>query len=165
MAILDSYRRGQWRTRSSFTYVPVQGRIPEPVAGLDVPRRVERITVTENRVGIPQVALPAGATGTPFPAGTWDMTTQGVVQLTEPIDSYTADVVELDPTDAQFAWDPGAPALDDGNLALDPRSEDEVRALLDQLTDDGDSPLDVAAQHPGVPARLHVLARPRRRGC
>ena len=144
VGVLDSYSRGKWQTRSSFTYVPVQGRIPEPVAGLDVPRRIERITVTENRVRIPQVALPAGATGTPFPAGTWDMTTQGVVQLTEPIDSYTADVVELDPTDAQFAWDPGAPALDDGNLALDPRSEDEVRALLDQLTDDGDSPLDVA---------------------
>ena len=43
--------------------------------------RVERISVTDNVIGVPQVALPAGAVGTPFPAGSWNMTVPGLVQL------------------------------------------------------------------------------------
>ena len=144
VGILDSYRRGEWQSRADFTFVPVDGQIPGPVAGPEVPRRVERISVTDNIIGVPQVALPASAIGSPFAAGTWNMTVDGLVQLTQPLDSYTAEFVELDPDASQFTADLGDPPLDDSTLEVDPRSEAAVRGVLAEITDDGDSALDVA---------------------
>ena len=48
VGILDTYRRGQWQSSSDFTFVPVDGQIPGPIAGPEVPRRVERISVVDN---------------------------------------------------------------------------------------------------------------------
>ena len=67
VGILDTYRRGQWQASTDFTFVPVDGQIPGPIAGPEVPRRVERISVVDNAIGVPQVALPPGAVGTPVP--------------------------------------------------------------------------------------------------
>ena len=142
--IFDRYRRGKWQSRTDFTLVPVDGQIPGPPAGPDVPRRVERISVVDNIIGVPQVALPAGTIGSPFAPGTWNMTVQGLVQVSEQFDSYTAEFVELDPQASQFATDPSASPPDDSTLQVDARSENEVRALLAELTDDGDSALEVA---------------------
>ena len=144
VAILDSFRRGQWQARQDYTFVPVDGQIVPPIAGPDVPQKVERITVTANGIGVPQVALPAGAIGSPFPDDSWNMTAQGLVQLTRPVDSYTAEFVQLDPTEAQFTSSDTDSTVDNRDLRLDGGSEDEVRALLAEITDDGDSPLDVA---------------------
>ena len=143
VGILDTFRRGQWQSRQDYTFVPVDGQIPGPVAGPEVPRRVERITVTANGIGVPQVALPPGAIGSPFPGGSWNMTSEGLVQLTQPVGSYTAEFVELDPTEAQFVSDRDS-AVDARDLRLDDGSEQEVRALLDQITDEDDTPLEVA---------------------
>jgi transglutaminase-like putative cysteine protease len=142
VGVLDTYRRGVWRARQDYTFVPVDGQIPGPVAGPEVPRRVERITVSANGIGVPQVALPPGVIGSPFPGGTWNMTSEGVVQLTQPVGSYTAEFVELDPTEAQFASD--RDSADARDLRLDEGSEQEVRALLDQITEEGDTPLQIA---------------------
>ena len=116
VGILDIYRRGQWQSSSDFTFVPVDGQIPGPIAGPEVPRRVERISVVDNAIGVPQVALPPGAVGTPFPAGTWNMTVQGLVQLTAPATSYSTEFVELDPEDGQFSADLDNPQVE-GNDA------------------------------------------------
>ena len=144
VGILDTYRRGQWASRSDFTFVPQDGRIPDPLAGPAVPRRVERITVSANNIGVPQVALPANATGSPFPDGSWNISVEGLVQLTRPVAEYSAEYVELDPEAAQFGGtvDPGA--VDEEDLVLEPRSEGVVRELLDEITEPGDSPLDIA---------------------
>ena len=144
VGILDSYRRGRWQSSADFTFVPVDGQIPGPIAGPEVPRRVERISVLDNAIGVPQVALPAGAIGSPFPAGGWSMTVQGLVQLTAPSASYTTEFVELDPEDSQFSADLDNPQIDGNELQVDPRAETEVRSVLDQITDDGDSALQVA---------------------
>ncbi|HSO65492.1 MAG TPA: DUF3488 and transglutaminase-like domain-containing protein [Ornithinibacter sp.] len=144
VAVLDSFRRGQWQSRQDYTFVPGDGQIPAPVAGPDVPRKVERITVTANGIGVPQVALPAGAIGSPFPVDSWNMTAQGLVQLTRPVASYTAEFVQLDPTEAQFTSSDTDSTVDGRDLRLDDGSEDDVRALLDEITDLDDSPLDVA---------------------
>ena len=146
VGVLDDYRRGQWETRQEFSFVPIDGQIPPPVAGPEVPRRVERIEVSDNAVGAPQVALPAGTISTSLPDGTWNVTVAGVVQATAAADSYTAEFIELGPEPGQFATGPDASQLgvDPSTLALDRRSEDEVRALLAELTDDGDSALEVA---------------------
>ncbi|HYN68513.1 MAG TPA: DUF3488 and transglutaminase-like domain-containing protein [Ornithinibacter sp.] len=144
VGVLDSYRRGQWQSSADFTFVPVDGQIPAPIAGPEVPRRVERISVTDNAIGVPQVALPGGAIGAPFPAGSWNMTVQGLVQLTAPVGSYTAEFVELDPDDSQFTTDLVNPQADGNMLEVDPRADTEVRAVLDQITDDGDSPIEIA---------------------
>ena len=144
VGILDSYRRGHWQARSDFTFVPVDGRIPGPTAGPEVPRRVEQITVMENGIGLPQVALPEGTTGSPFPAGTWNMTVEGLVQVTQRVSSYTAEFIELDPDPSQFTADLDGPQGNEANLEVDRRSETEVRAVLAELTDEGDTPLDVA---------------------
>ena len=99
--------------------------------------------MTANGVGVPQVALPPGAIGSPFPGGSWNMTSEGLVQLTQPVASYTAEFVELDPTEDQFGSDRDSP-VDARDLRLDDGSEQAVRTLLDQITDDGDTPLEVA---------------------
>lgn len=146
VGVLDSYRRGEWQARQDFSFVPIDGQIPAPLAGPDVPRRVERLEVTDNAVGVPQVALPAGTVETSFADGTWNVTVGGVVQLTAPTRTYSAEFVELDPQAEQFATedDPGLLGIDRSTLEVDRRSEDEVRALLAELTDDGDSALEVA---------------------
>jgi transglutaminase-like putative cysteine protease len=149
VGILDTYRRGQWGSSSDFTFVPVDGQIPGPTAGPEVPRRVERISVVENAIGVPQVALPPGAVGTPFPAGTWNMTVQGVVQLTAPATSYTTEFVELDPEDGQFSADLDNPQIEGDELEVDPAAEAEVRKVLDEITDDGDSALQIARKVQG----------------
>jgi hypothetical protein len=88
--------------------------------------------------------LPPGAVGNPFPAGTWNMTVQGLVQLTAPATSYTTEFVELDPEDGQFSADLDNPQIQGNELEVDPRAETEVRAVLDKITDDGDSALQIA---------------------
>ena len=144
VGIFDVYRRGKWQSSSDFTFVPVDGQLPGPIAGMEVPRRVERISVVDNHVGVPQVALPPGAVGTPFPAGTWNMTVQGLVQLTARSLSYSTEFVELDPEDSQFAADLDKPQIEGNVLEVDPRAETEVRAVLDEITDDGDTALQVS---------------------
>lgn len=144
VGIFDTYRRGQWQSSSDFSYVPVDGQIPGPIAGPEVPRRVERISVFDNVIGVPQVALPPGAIGAPFPAGTWNTTVKGVVQLTTPSSSYTTEFVELDPDDSQFTADLDNPTIEGNELQVDPRAQTEVRAVLDEITTDGDSPLEIA---------------------
>ncbi|GAA4406517.1 DUF3488 and transglutaminase-like domain-containing protein [Fodinibacter luteus] len=144
VGILDTYRRGKWQATPDFTFVPVDGQIPGPEAGSEVSRRVERIAVTDNAMRVPQVALPPGTIGTPFPAGTWNVTVGGLVQVSQPFRSYTAEFVELDPEAGQFAADGEAPPVDDSTLEVDRRSEAQVRALLAELTDEGDSALEVA---------------------
>ena len=144
VGILDTYRRGQWQSSADFTFVPVNGQIPGPIAGPEVPHRVERLSVSDNAIGVPQVALPPGAIGSPFPAGTWNMTVPGLVQLSAPATSYSTEFVELDPEDGQFTADLGNPPVDGNDLEVDPRAETEVRAVLDEITDDGDSALVVA---------------------
>ena len=71
---------GSGESRSDFTLVPVDGQIPARRPGQNVPRRVERISVVDNIIGVPQVALPAGTIGRPFAPGTWNMAVQGLVR-------------------------------------------------------------------------------------
>jgi len=144
VGILDTYRRGQWQSSSDFTFVPADGQIPGPIAGPDVPRRVERLSVLDNAIGVPQVALPPGAIGSPFPAGTWSLTVPGLVQLTAPARSYSTEFVELDPEDGQFTADRNNPQVEGDDIQVDPGAETEVRAVLDKITDDNDSALEVA---------------------
>jgi hypothetical protein len=82
---LATYRRGRWTSSSDFMFVPLDGRLPGTFADPAVPGKAERLEVTENRVGIPQVALPQNATGSPFPEGTWHATTEGLAELTDPV--------------------------------------------------------------------------------
>jgi transglutaminase-like putative cysteine protease len=144
VAVLDTYRRGRWTSSTDFTFVPLDGRLPGTAADPAVERTTERIEVTTNRIGVPQVALPENATGSPFPGGSWQVTTEGLVELTEPVSSYTVDYVKLQPSDGDFTTDlpAGAPERDD--LVLDPRSEGTVRALLPEITEPGAAPVDVA---------------------
>ncbi len=144
VTILDVYRGGKWKASSGFTTVPVDGQIPGPIAGPEVRREVERISVVNNRIRVPQVALPPGAIGTPFPAGTWHMTVHGLVQLTARFTSYSTEFVELYPEDSQFAADLDNPQVRGSTLDVDPDAQPEVRAVLNQITDGGDTALQVA---------------------
>lgn len=143
VGILDTYRRGSWEARSDFTFVPQDGRIPDPAAGPSVPRKVERITVTQNNIGVPQVALPENSTGSPFPDGSWNISVEGLVQLTRPVAEYSAEYVVLDPEESQFGGSDQS-AVDGRDLVVEPRSEEVVRSLLAELTDSGDTPLEIA---------------------
>lgn len=144
VGILDTYRGGSWESSNGFTYIPQDGRIPDPSAGPAVPRKVERITVSENFIGVPQVALPENATGAPFPDGSWVMEADtGLVQLTRPVAEYSAEYVLLDPEPSQFGGLADTSSYQ-RELEIDRRSERAVRTLLDQITDEGDSALDTA---------------------
>ncbi|MFQ6170474.1 transglutaminaseTgpA domain-containing protein [Oryzobacter sp. R7] len=144
VGILDTYRGGSWEADNGFAYVPQDGRLPDPLAGPAVPRKVERFSVSENYVGVPQVALPENATGTPFPDGSWNVDADSqLVQLTRPVSEYSAEYVLLDPEASQFAGT-ADPSVHQRDLEVDPRADQVVRALLDEITDDGDSNLEIA---------------------
>ncbi len=144
VGILDTYRRGRWTSSSDFTFVPLDGRLPGTSAAPTVRRTVQRIEVTANGIGIPQVALPENATGSPFPDGTWHVTSAGLAELTAPVGSYTADYVSLQPSDGDFTTDLAANAPERDDLAVDPQAEGRVRELLAQITSPGQSPVEVA---------------------
>ena len=144
VAILDSYGRGRWTASSDFTFVPLDGRLPGVVADPSVPSTTERIEVIENRVGIPQVALPENATGSPFPEDTWHATTQGLAELTDPVPEYTVDYLVLEPLDSDFTVDLAAGAPEREDLAVDPAAEGALRLLLSELTSPGDTPIEMA---------------------
>ncbi len=144
VGILDTYRRGRWTSASDFTFVPLDGRLPGTFADPSVSSDTQRIVVSENRIGIPQVALPENATGSPFPDGTWRVTTQGLAELTDPVPQYTVDYVVLDPADSDFTTDVTVSAPERADLLVDPGAEAEVTALLGRITEVGDSPVDKA---------------------
>ena len=144
VAVLDTYRRGRWTSSSDFTFVPLDGRLPGTAADPAVERTTDRIEVTTNRVGVPQVALPENSTGSPFPGGSWQMTTEGLVQLTEPVSAYTVDYVSLRPSDGDFTAELAAGAPERDDLVIDPRSEADVRALLAEIVEPGAAAVEVA---------------------
>jgi transglutaminase-like putative cysteine protease len=144
VGILDTYRRGRWTSSSEFTFVPLDGRLPGTSADPAVRREAEQMTVQTNRIGLPQVALPENAIGSPFPDGTWHVTTEGLPELTDVVREYTVDYVTLEPDDADFAADLDVNAPERDDLVLDPRAEDEVRSLLAEITAPDDSPIEVA---------------------
>ena len=145
VGLLDDYARGEWRSSSDATYVPLDGQLPGPAAVPDVERTTERIEVTESNIGLPQVALPQNAIGSPFPTGSWRVTGNQLVELTAPVTQYTVEYVSLNPTPAQFdgSVDPGSAVGRD--LRLEPRSETAVRALLERITTSDQTPLEKAA--------------------
>lgn len=144
VGILDDYRRGQWSASADGTYVPLDGQLPGPAAAPDVPRTTERIEVSRSSIGLPQVALPENAVGSPFPDGSWRVTSNGLVELTAPVSEYTVEYASLEPTPAQFegSVDPGGAVGRD--LRLEPRSEAAVRDLLARITDPGQTQLEKA---------------------
>ncbi|WP_299442294.1 DUF3488 and transglutaminase-like domain-containing protein [uncultured Phycicoccus sp.] len=144
VGLLDTYRRGQWRTSSEATYIPLDGQLPGTSASPDVERTTERIEVSRSLIGVPQVALPENAIGSPFPTGTWRVTGAGLVELTAPVSEYTVEYVSLLPTPAQFRGSIGAAPAPGNDLQLDPGSEAAVRALLERITVDADSPIEKA---------------------
>ncbi|MEO5610172.1 MAG: DUF3488 and transglutaminase-like domain-containing protein [Ornithinibacter sp.] len=144
VAVLDSYDNGTWTQESTFSFVPVDGRLPGPQVASDVPRQQASMVVKENKIGVPQVALPTGAVGSPFPAGSWNVSVAGSVQLSQRVDTYAVDFLELNPEPAQFATDRENPPSDVTNLAVDPAAEPAIRELLGQLTSGDDPALEVA---------------------
>jgi transglutaminase-like putative cysteine protease len=146
VGVLDTYQRGRWTLSSDFTYVPLDGRLPGPSADPSVRRTTERITVSTNSVGVPQVALPENATGSPFPEGAWQVTTNGIAVLRSPVTQYSVEYVALAPADTDFDTGLAAGAPEREDLALDPRAESEVRSILADITKPGDSTIDVARQ-------------------
>ncbi len=146
VGLLDTYRRGRWQASSDVSFVPLDGRLPGSSATPDVRRTTEKITVSSSSVGLPQVAMPANPVGTPFPTGTWRVTGDGLVELTAPIPDYTVEFEQLAPTAEQFGTTAGFGSPDSEDLALEPRSEAEVRALLDEVTAGDDTPLEIATK-------------------
>ncbi|MBM6400227.1 transglutaminase TgpA family protein [Phycicoccus sonneratiae] len=144
VGLLDTYRRGRWQASSDVTFVPLDGRLPGSSASPDVERTTEKITVSSSSVGLPQVAMPANPVGSPFPTGSWRVTGDGLVELTSRVPEYTVEYEQLAPTADQFGPTPGGAAPDSEDLALEPRSEERVRSLLDEVTAGDDSPLEVA---------------------
>ncbi|MGG5257578.1 transglutaminase TgpA family protein [Phycicoccus avicenniae] len=144
VGLLDSYRRGRWQASSDISFVPLDGRLPGASALPSVKRTTEKITVSSSSIGVPQVAMPANPLGAPFPVNSWQVTGDGLVELTQPVGEYTVEYEQLAPTADQFGATPEGNAPNPEDLALEPRSEERVRTLLDEITDDGDTPLETA---------------------
>ncbi len=144
VGLLDTYRRGRWQAAPDVTFVPLDGQLPGSSADADVKRTTERIEVTSSSVGIPQVAMPANPLGSPFPEGSFRLTGNGLVELTQPVGSYTVEYTQLAPEAAQFGATPPGSAPDPEDLALEDRSADRIRALLADITRPGDTPLETA---------------------
>lgn len=144
VGLLDTYRRGRWVDTDDPAYVPPDGQLPGSGAAPDVKRTTERIEVLSSSVAPPQVALPANPVGAPFAAGTWQVTSGGVVELTQPVGEYTVEYTKLAPEPEQFGTTVEGAAPNPEDLVVDPRAQSAVREVLDRVTGDGDTPLEVA---------------------
>lgn len=144
VGLLDTYSHGRWSSSSDRAFVPLDGRLPGAQAAPEVPRTTERIDVRSTLVGPPQVALPPNAEGSPFPAGTWRVTGDGLVELTTPVQQYSVEYTKLAPDAASFGRTVGDLGRQREYLELDPGSEAEIRALLRRVAGDAATPLETA---------------------
>ena len=147
--VLTEYDNSQWRPerqRVSFRQDPP---VPPPVE-LDpaVARSTYRLQVDDARLEAPQIAAP-----TPLVSGDLDGVAWGldratsVARVNRSAQSYTFTYLDVEPTPALLAEGPvsGAQALAfSDELALDPASEDDVRALAEQIVPAGASRLEAA---------------------
>ena len=144
VAALDTYVDGLWSEANvtgggGFSDVV---SLPRPLS--DVARRRGSIEVLDNRLRVPQVALPIGFVPTSFPLGSWSQTPSGNIRLTSPLHTYVAPYIELLPTVEQFAGEPTSGFRIPEDLEVDPGSTSAVEALLNEITAPADSHLEVA---------------------
>ena len=159
---------GSGSRSADFTFVPVDGQIPGPIAGPEVPRRVERISVVDNGDRrAPGRAARRARSAAPSRGGTWNMTVQGLVQLTAAVARRTRPSSSSStPRTAQFAADldnpPGRRQRAPGRPAR--RDRGARRARPDHRRRRHRAP--GRPEDPGLPARLavHLLPRARRAG-
>jgi transglutaminase-like putative cysteine protease len=147
--VLTDYEDRQWRPdrqRVSFLEDPpvsLPNNLDDSVA-----RNTFRIHVDNARLEAPQIAAP-----TPIVAGDLDGVEWGLDRVTQvarvnrAAESYSFTYVEVEPTPALLAEAPasGTQALAFGDeLALDPESESEVRALAAEIVEPGSSRIEAA---------------------
>ena len=140
------------RPAPDFTFVPVDGRIPGPMAGPEVPRRVEQITVHGERHRMPQVALPGGHDREPVPGRHLEHDRRGARA------GDRSPSLATRPSSSSWTRTPRSSHRPTPTAGERTRRTSrstgarrtEVRALLAELTDDGDSAARRRARDPGA---------------
>jgi transglutaminase-like putative cysteine protease len=100
--VLEDYENGSWTKGQSERSGLAPNLLPLDVAE-DVARKRFRMTVDENRMKPPQVALPLLPVDVSLPERTWATDSTGTVRLERAASSYAADFFELEPKAEQFS--------------------------------------------------------------
>lgn len=146
----SSYADGQWRPDAVSQLSDALPPEPEGL-GEDVPLRDGRITVMENNVAAPQLAVPPLAVAIDLGRTSWayDLAIDAV-SVDGAVDDYEVDYAQIDVRETLPAGvgdpgsDPDRPRFDDAVLDVDPVSELMVRDLADQIVGDATNQIEIA---------------------
>ncbi|WP_427385205.1 transglutaminase TgpA family protein [Janibacter sp. G56] len=123
-----------------------------PVAGWDVASRVpteaRTLTVTENHLRAPQLAVPERPVAGELGGTPWTIDSRGTALVQASPGRYTVDYLKVDPSAADLrdlgvAWPSDDRDLEQ-YLPLDPASADAIRELTSSVVPEGTSPLEAA---------------------
>ncbi len=142
--ILDTFDGAVWSASTGSSTGPATEL--ELLSDPEVSGTTHQIEVSENVLQAPQVALPIGTVGNPFPRIRWGLTSLGAVRLDGAAPAYTASYVRLDPSDADLSTVEGGlrPIGATDQLSSTPELEEQLVGILNQIIDRQDTPLEKA---------------------
>lgn len=141
VGVLTDYEEGQWQP-SSAGRVDSGGLLPAIPHGLAGSASAE-ITVQQNHVRSPQLALPADLVRLGLGPEQWWVDESGILHSTIQVGSYHVRYLTPALTDEAFATTTG-PGPDPSTMVVDPASAPAVAELLSTIVPHGASPLETA---------------------
>lgn len=146
VGVLSTYDDGQW---TSAAPRDESDDLPDNPPGLAsaVTRSIARVSVFDNTISPPQLAMPYPAVAADLGRARWRVGDDGNIRPTRRASSYTVDYLRLAPTEEQLS---GSVAFDDvspvesADLVVDPAARPAVEALNRRLIPQGASEVEAA---------------------
>jgi len=145
VAVLTDYRGGEWSTRFNTNRVLAGG--PQTLdADPSIERTTVEVTVEENRLQAPQIALPTPLIGVDVGEVPLRTNFAGSVAIERDVDEYTATYGQLAPKETNFSSDGPRPrGWDEGVYdELDGESLGRLSELVDSVVPSDATPLETA---------------------
>ena len=145
VAILTDYRRGEWSTRFKADRVLADG-VEAPVGSPDVRRTEVKVTVSDNRLAAPQIAVPTPLRSVDLDGAVLRSNFVGGYEVDRSRGDYTLTYSELAPKPDDFATTGEEPEGAEQGLYTELDSEGILRLseLVDSVVPEDASPLETA---------------------
>lgn len=145
VGILTDYEDGQWSTRFDATEV-LPGGLEAPESDPSIERTNVEVTVEENRLQAPQIALPTPLLSVDLGDVPLRTNFAGGFEVDQDVDDYTAAYSQLRPEDSDFSTNgPGPRGWEEGVFSeIDRESIGRLSELVDNVVPEDSTPLETA---------------------
>ncbi|MEO6019827.1 MAG: DUF3488 and transglutaminase-like domain-containing protein [Knoellia sp.] len=145
VGILTDYRRGEWSSGYNVDGLVADG-VEAPVGDPSIRRTTAKITVNENRLTAPQIALPTPLLSVDLGNALLRSNVVGSYAVDNNVENYVATYNHLEPEDGDFSADgTRPPGAEDGLYnEIDGESISRLSQLVDNVVPEGTSPLETA---------------------